>query len=171
VNNPLFLILVGLFVGIYSGILGVGGGTIMIPVMVLALGFTQQRANATSLAVMIPPIMLPAVIRYYQDGIVDVRVAIWIALGVLAGSYLGALASTWIVKQFGDTGLKLTFGFVLVYIAGYTIFQTLGKQHLVRSILFAASMVIAAAAFFLIVRSYDAKNAPVATKPPTSIGS
>ena len=46
-NGPLLLILLGVCVGIYSGVMGLGGGTLMIPVMVLMLGFTQIKANAT----------------------------------------------------------------------------------------------------------------------------
>jgi uncharacterized protein len=123
--NPIWLIVIGVAVGIYSGIMGLGGGTIMIPILVLALGFGQHKAVATSLAVMIPPVTLPAVIRYWKDGHVDWQVAAWIAVGVLCGTPLGQM----VAKHLSDTALKLVFGFVLVYIAGYTIFQTLGKQY------------------------------------------
>ena len=43
--NPVILIGVGIFVGIYSGIMGLGGGTVMIPVLVLLLGFSQHQAS------------------------------------------------------------------------------------------------------------------------------
>ena len=87
--NPAILIGVGIFVGIYSGIMGLGGGTVMIPVLVLLLGFTQHQAVGTSLAVMIPPVTLPAVIEFYRKGQVDLRIAAWIALGFTAVSPLG----------------------------------------------------------------------------------
>lgn len=162
------LILLGLIVGIYSGIMGLGGGTIMIPAMVLALGFTQQKAVATSLAVMIPPVTLLAVIRYYRDGQVDVRVAAWIAVGVVVGSLVGAIITGWIVRQFGDNTLKLVFAFVLTYISGYMLFQTLGKQYLVRSMLFAGVLVLVSFLFFTAVKWYDARNAPPTQSTPTN---
>ena len=58
--NPAFLILFGIVVGVFSGLMGLGGGSVMIPIMVLLLGMTQQQAHGTSLAVMIPPVTLPA---------------------------------------------------------------------------------------------------------------
>jgi hypothetical protein len=152
-NNPLALLAIGIIVGIYSGIMGLGGGTLMIPIMVLLLGFTQQKAVATSLAVMIPPVTLPAVISYYRNGQVDFTVAVWIAVGVLLGTPLGAYVAIQIADRLGDKTLKLIFGFVLVYVAGYTIFQTLG--NLTRSILFAAVMLLAAGVFYGATRLYD----------------
>src|SRR3954462_5671197 len=89
-NNPAILIGIGVFVGIYSGIMGLGGGTVMIPVLVLLMGLNQYQAVATSLAVMIPPVTLPAVIAYYKEGHVNLRIAVCNALGFLAGAYLGA---------------------------------------------------------------------------------
>ena len=156
--TPPVLIAIGIIVGIYSGIMGLGGGTIMIPIMVLLLGFSQQKSVATSLAVMIPPVTLPAVIRYWKDGQVDWMVAVWIAVGVLAGSAIGQMVSKWIVDRMGDNALKLVFGFVLVYVAGYTIFQTLGKDRLVRTVLFAGVMLLAAVMFYAATRWYDARD-------------
>ena len=90
--NPAILIGVGIFVGIYSGIMGLGGGTVMIPVLVLLLGFTQHQAVGTSLAVMIPPVTLPAVIEFYRNKQVDLRIAVWIAtILILIPTFLGFL--------------------------------------------------------------------------------
>jgi uncharacterized membrane protein YfcA len=152
--HPLVLIVFGLLVGVFSGVMGLGGGSIMIPVMVLALGMTQQQAHGTSLAVMIPPVTLPAVIAYYMtrnpDGSrnVDLRVAAWMAVGVLFGSYFGAKFANAVPKE----TLKLIFGFVLIYVAGYTVF---GKEHLVRSISLSAVVVLVAVALYAGTRIYD----------------
>jgi uncharacterized protein len=154
-NNPFILIAIGIFVGIYSGIMGLGGGTIMIPVMVLMLGMSQHQAVGTSLAVMIPPVTLPAVIRYYRDGQVDFSIALWIALGVLLGTPLGQM----VASRLTDKTLTLVFGFILTYVAGYTILQTLGKHHLTRSMILAAILVMVSVTFYLITRWYDAKYA------------
>ena len=142
--NPATLIGVGIFVGIYSGIMGLGGGTVMIPVLVLLLGFTQHQAVGTSLAVMIPPVTLPAVIEFYRKGHVDLRIAIWIALGFGAGAFLGGF----LANRLNDNALKLIFGFILIYVGGYTLLQTLGKEHLMRSMIVAGVLVIVAAAVY-----------------------
>ena len=142
--NPATLIGVGIFVGIYSGIMGLGGGTVMIPVLVLLLGFTQHQAVGTSLAVMIPPVTLPAVIEFYRKGHVDLRIAIWIALGFGAGAFLGGF----LANKLNDNALKLIFGFILIYVGGYTLLQTLGKEHLMRSMIVAGVLVIVAAAVY-----------------------
>src|SRR5436190_11351945 len=146
--NPAILIGVGIFVGIYSGIMGLGGGTVMIPVLVLLLGFTQHQAVGTSLAVMIPPVTLPAVFEFYRKGHVDLRIALWIAIGFAAGAFLGGYAA----NKINDTALRLIFAFILIYVGGYTLFQTLGKDHLVRSMVVAGVLVLFAATAYAAFR-------------------
>jgi uncharacterized membrane protein YfcA len=148
--NPLTLVLFGILVGVFSGVMGLGGGAVMIPIMVLALAMTQQTAHGTSLAVMIPPVTLPAVIKYYREGHVDLRVAGWMALGVLGGTWFGA----WIATSLPKEGLKLVFGFVLIYVAAYTVF---GKEHLVRTLALSATIVLVAVAVYGVTRWYDAR--------------
>src|SRR5258706_15739406 len=98
-THPAILIGIGILVGIYSGIMGLGGGTVMIPVLVLLLGFTQHQAVGTSLAVMIPPVTLPAVIEFYRKGHVDLRIAAWIALGFLGGALVGGFIANQILYE------------------------------------------------------------------------
>jgi uncharacterized protein len=162
-NNPLLLIVFGIVVGVFSGVMGLGGGSIMIPIMVFAFGMTQQQAHGTSLAVMIPPVTLPAVIQYYRHGNVDLTVAAWTALGVLMGSFFGAYVANAIPKE----TLKLVFGFLLIYVAGYTVF---GKENLGRSVTLAAVLVFVAMALFAATRMYDRRVAATssATDPGAS---
>jgi uncharacterized membrane protein YfcA len=147
--NPVSLILFGVMVGVFSGVMGLGGGSVMIPVMVLALAMSQQEAHGTSLAVMIPPVTLPAVIEYYRKGNVNLRVAGWMALGVLAGSFFGA----WIANSIPKESLKLVFGFLLIYVASYTVF---GKEHLVRTLSLSGAIVLITVIAFFAVRWFDA---------------
>jgi uncharacterized protein len=156
--NPVFLILFGVVVGVFSGVMGLGGGSVMIPIMVLVMGMTQQQAHGTSLAVMIPPVTLPAVLAYYaardpETGRrnVDLTVALWMAVGVLAGSYFGAKIANFLPKE----GLKLVFGFVLIYVAAYTVF---GKEHLVRTMSLSAALVVVAVCIYAATRWYDAQE-------------
>ncbi len=149
-QQPLTLILFGILVGVFSGVMGLGGGAVMIPIMVLALAMTQQTAHGTSLAVMIPPVTLPAVYKYYTEGHVDLRVAGWMAIGVLAGSFFGA----WIANSIPREALKLVFGFVLIYIAAYTVF---GKEHLVRTLSLSGALVLVAVCLYAFTRWFDAQ--------------
>ena len=158
-QQPVVLVLFGALVGVFSGVMGLGGGSVMIPIMVLALGMTQQQAHGTSLAVMIPPVTLPAVLAYFHardpetgQRNVNLAVALWMALGVLAGSYFGGLIANSLPKE----GLKLVFGFVLIYVAAYTVF---GKEHLVRTLALSAALVLIAVAAYGATRWYDARAA------------
>ncbi len=84
------LIALGLISGAFSGLVGVGGGVIMIPALVYAFGFSQQMAQGTTLAVLIPPVGILAAITYYQKGFIDIKTAALIALGFAIGALFGA---------------------------------------------------------------------------------
>jgi uncharacterized membrane protein YfcA len=150
----MLLIGFGIMVGVFSGVMGLGGGSVMIPLMVLALGLSQTEAHGTSLAVMIPPVTLPAVIEYYRKGNVNLSVAGWMAIGVLCGTFFGALIANSLPK---DT-LKLVFGFMLIYVAAYTIF---GKEHLTRTLVLSCVLVIVGAGLLMVTRWMDRPSAVV----------
>jgi uncharacterized membrane protein YfcA len=80
----------GLAAGVLSGLMGLGGGIIIIPVLVLLFGFSQHTAQGTTLALMVPPIGLLAAWAYYKQGFVDLKVAAFICLGFFVGGLLGA---------------------------------------------------------------------------------
>ena len=160
--NPLVLVLFGVVVGVFSGVMGLGGGSIMIPVMVLAFAMTQQEAHGTSLAVMIPPVTLPAVIEYYRKGNVDLAMAGWMAVGVLAGSFFGA----WIANSLPKEALKLVFGFLLIYVAAYTVF---GKENLFRTLSLAGLLVLVAVSLYAATRWYDAKHVTPAAQAASPV--
>ena len=105
----LFL-LVGLFGGVFSGIFGIGGGAIMIPALVYMFGLTQHQAQGTCLAILLPPIGILAVLRYYQEGHINWTIAAFIALGFVVGAYFGA---DWVQAVPGPQ-LKKAFGVFLV---------------------------------------------------------
>jgi len=89
-STILILIIIGLAAGMLSGMAGVGGGVIVIPALVFALGMTQFEAQGTSLALMVPPIGIIAAYNYYQDGYVNWKYALILALFFVIGSYLGS---------------------------------------------------------------------------------
>lgn len=113
----LYLIL-GLVTGLFGGLLGIGGATIVVPALVFLFGFSQHQAQGTILAAMIPPIGLLAAIRYYQAGHVRIGAAALIALGFFIGGYFGAR----LVEYIPDLVLKRLFGAFLLVVSLRMIF-------------------------------------------------
>ena len=86
----LILIVIGIITGVMAGMLGIGGAVIMIPALVYLLGISQQTAQGTSLAVMLPPIGIIAAWNYYKAGQVNLKFALILAAFFLIGSYFGS---------------------------------------------------------------------------------
>lgn len=84
------LLLIGLAAGIFGGMVGLGGGVIMIPALIYLMGMTQLEAQGTSLAVMLPPVGLFAVMNYYKSGHLNFKYAMLIAVAFLIGGYFGS---------------------------------------------------------------------------------
>jgi uncharacterized membrane protein YfcA len=84
------LLLIGLAAGMLSGLVGVGGGIIVVPALVFALGFTQQQAQGTSLGLLLLPSGIFAVINYYKQGYIDFRVVLIMSAAFVLGAYLGS---------------------------------------------------------------------------------
>lgn len=103
----------GLLAGILSGLLGIGGGILLIPVLVFVAGLTQHQAQGTTLALMVPPIGLLAAWTYYKQGNVDLKIAGLICLGFFVGGLLGAKLATTINAAL----LKKLFGAALLITA------------------------------------------------------
>lgn len=111
-------IVIGFLAGALSGLIGIGGGVVMIPALVLAFGFQQRLAQGTTLAAMVLPIGIFAAWEYYKSGFVDMRVALLIALGFLVGGYFGARFAVGIDEAI----LKKVFGAVLFVLSIKLIF-------------------------------------------------
>ena len=82
ISTLIFLILIGLAAGLLSGFVGIGGGIVIIPLMMLLLGLDQHQAQGTSLAVMLPPIGILAAWNYHKSGFIEWRFALIIALAI-----------------------------------------------------------------------------------------
>jgi uncharacterized membrane protein YfcA len=113
----ILLMCIGLVAGMLSGLIGVGGGIIMVP-MLLLMGFTQQQAQGTSLAALLPPVTLFAVINYNKAGFIDWRYALIISSLFIVGGYFGSK----IAVNIDQRTLKKIFGAVLLLVAGKMIF-------------------------------------------------
>jgi len=109
----LLLALIGLAAGIFGGMVGLGGGVIMIPAMIYLMGMGQISAQGTSLAVMIPPVGILAVMNYYKSGHINLKYALIIAIAFTIGGYFGSK----IALNLPVATVKKIFGFALIVIA------------------------------------------------------
>ncbi|KYZ75422.1 permease [Anaerosporomusa subterranea] len=104
---------IGLIVGVMSGLLGIGGGVVMVPLMVFILGIGQHMAQGISMLVIIPT-SLVAIYHLHQDKLVDYRIAAYLA----AGAICGALISANFVQYIPATELKRIFGIFVIFTGG-----------------------------------------------------
>lgn len=86
----IWLFVLGLVAGVMSGLFGIGGGIVMVPALIALFGFQILDANAISLAAMLLPVSILGVIAYYKAGYINLRNSLWIAAGLVFGSYFGA---------------------------------------------------------------------------------
>jgi len=105
-------IAIGLAAGLLSGLFGVGGGTVIVPLLLLFLRFEQRLAAGTSLAAIVPTATV-GVVSYAVHGSVA-----WIpALILAAGAVVGAQIGTWLLARLPQNALRWGFiGFLLVVI-------------------------------------------------------
>ena len=109
----LLLLLVGLIAGILSGLVGVGGGIIMVPALVIFLGFTQKQAQGTSLGIMLLPVGILAVIQYYKQGYINFNSVFIISAAFVVGGFLGSK----LALNISDEKMKKVFAIVLMLVS------------------------------------------------------
>jgi uncharacterized membrane protein YfcA len=109
-----FYLATGLLAGVLSGMFGIGGGLIIVPALVFIGKMSQRTAVGTSLGALLLPVGALGVYAYWREGNVDVRAAMWIALGMFVGAYGGAT----IAQMISDSSLKRAFAVLLVLVAG-----------------------------------------------------
>jgi uncharacterized membrane protein YfcA len=108
---------IGLIAGVLSGLFGIGGGIIIVPALIYLAGFTQHKATGTSLAILLPPVGLGAVIEYYRHGNVDIRAALIIAAAVFVGGFGGG----YLANRISGPHLRLAFGIFIVGMGCYLV--------------------------------------------------
>ena len=119
VQTIIILILIGLFAGMMSGFIGIGGGVVMVPALVYIMGLTQHEAQGTSLILMLPPIGILAVMNYYKAGELNIGFGIIIAIGFVLGGYFGSK----IALKMSPAKVKLIFGVLMLYISFKMIYS------------------------------------------------
>ena len=110
ISTFIILIVIGLLAGILSGLVGVGGGILMIPLLIIFLGLTQHQAQGTALFAMLPPIGILAAMNYYKQGFVKWEYAAVIAFTFVIGGYLGSKFSLSLPPQ----TVRRVFGVIML---------------------------------------------------------
>ena len=106
-------LLLGVFIGIVSGLVGIGGGALLVPILTLFYGMTQRKAQGTSLGALLLPIGIFAFWKYWKAGAVDLRLAVLVAIGFALGGYIGG---SW-AQHLSDIVLRRCFAVLLIVIA------------------------------------------------------
>ena len=106
------LLAIGLAAGFLAGLLGIGGGIIIVPALVLLLGFDQHLAQGTSLVVIIPAALAGSV-THYRRGRLQLRDAAFVAAGGVVGAAIGSLSAL----SLDDVLLQRLFAVVLLVVA------------------------------------------------------
>jgi uncharacterized protein len=113
ISKSLPLVACGLLAGVMSGLLGVGGGVVMVPLLVYVAKQTQHQAHATSLAAVVAMGAVGAA-TFASDGEVEVELALALAAGSLFGAPLGAR----LMARTAEGSLKIAFGVLMLLVAG-----------------------------------------------------
>lgn len=109
----IILVIIGCIAGLFSGLIGVGGGLIMIPLFVLFLGLSQHKAQGLSLAVMLPPVTILAAWNYHKEGAIDWKMALVIGAFFIIGGFFGSK----IALNIDQKTLKKIFGAVIFIVS------------------------------------------------------
>ena len=107
------LVLIGLFAGILSGFVGVGGGVLIVPALVFFLGLSQHEAQGTSLFVLAMPVVILAVLNYAKSNNVNWTYGAVIATTFVIGGYFGSKLSL----KLSPGLVKFVFGLIMAYVS------------------------------------------------------
>jgi len=106
-------LIIGVIAGILAGMFGIGGGVVIVPALILLSGFTIVEANGTSLAALVLPVGILAVISYYKAGLINIKISSFVAVGLIIGVILGS----YIALSIPTSTLKFFYGIFLLYVS------------------------------------------------------
>jgi len=109
----IYLWLFGIFTGILSGLFGIGGGLIITPFLIAVFKFNTKKAIGTSLGALLMPVGLPGVLVYLNSGNLSLNYAVFVAIGLLVGAFIGAK----ITISMESSYVKRIYGLFLVIIS------------------------------------------------------
>lgn len=117
-HNKYKLIAIGVVAGLINGLFGSGGGTIIVPALVFLLGLQDYKAHATAIPIILP-LSIISVTVYLLNNKIPFDIALLVASGGIAGSYVGAKFLNKIPVKY----LRKIFGSVIIYTAIRMIFR------------------------------------------------
>ena len=89
-GTVILIILIGIAAGVLSGLVGIGGGVVIVPLLVMIVGLSQHTAQGTTLAMLSFPVSFVAAYNYWQKGMVDWKIAMILCVGFIVGGYFGS---------------------------------------------------------------------------------
>ena len=118
-NNILIIALIGIVGCMLSGFLGLGGAVIIIPALVMFMGYSQQMAQGTTLLMLVMPVGSLAAYQYYKAGNADIKTAVILGVMFFVSAFISAKYVSYIPQEI----LRKVFAVVLVLIAAKMFFQ------------------------------------------------
>jgi len=112
INTVLILLAVGLLAGFLSGLIGIGGGIVIVPILVYMLNMNQKMAQGTTLFMFLFPVGILGVYNYHKAGLIDYKTAAVMAITFIVGSYLGGRTVVAIDAKI----VKQIFGAIIILI-------------------------------------------------------
>lgn len=116
--ETVLFVLLGLGAGVLSGLVGIGGGIVVVPMLVFLFGYTQHQAQGTTLAMMVPPIGILAALEYWKAGYVNIPAAALLCAGFVFGGLFGGRLAAYLPSA----ALEKVFGLVLLAVSLKMIF-------------------------------------------------
>jgi uncharacterized membrane protein YfcA len=111
---PFIFIVIGLLAGVLSGLFGIGGGVVIVPALILFAKLPPISATGTSLAALLLPVGALGAWEYYRKGNLQIGAALWVALGLFFGAWVGAK----LAQELSPVQLRRAFAVFLVVVAG-----------------------------------------------------
>ena len=105
--------------GIAAGMVGIGGGVLLVPLLSLLFGFSQHRAQGTSLIALIPPTGLLAFLAYWKAGYVDLHTGLLLIPGVFIGGILGGMMA----RRLNAKRMAEVFAGLMMLLGGWQVFS------------------------------------------------
>ncbi len=118
----LLTLIIGLLVGAFSGVVGLGGGILMVPALIYFFHMSQHRAQGTSLTAMLAPVGILAFWEYYRQGNADLKIGLLLAAGFTVGAYFGGMGA----QHVPELMLRRIFAITLIAMGLRMLFVKVG---------------------------------------------
>ena len=118
-NTVFIALVIGGLAGVLGGTFGIGGGILIVPALAAFLGFSQQKAQGTSLVALIAPVGILALAQYFKRGDADLRIGGIVALGF----FFGALGGSKLALGLDESVMRRSFAIFLILVGSWMFFE------------------------------------------------